>query len=91
MCSYKPVSNVIIEAIIIGVIFVILFAPILYLVKTYITLQQFDLLPTLLIESSFGGVVGFLFHIICEYSGLNVWYSKEYCKRISNKEKKNIN
>jgi hypothetical protein len=26
------------------------------------------------------GLSGSLFHIICEYTGINIWYSKQYCK-----------
>jgi hypothetical protein len=26
------------------------------------------------------GLSGSLFHIFCEYSGINIWYSKNYCK-----------
>lgn len=26
------------------------------------------------------GISGSLFHIICEYTGVNIWYSKQYCK-----------
>jgi hypothetical protein len=26
------------------------------------------------------GLSGSLFHIICEYTGINIWYSKHYCK-----------
>ena len=25
-------------------------------------------------------IAGFLFHITLEYTGLNAWYAKEYCK-----------
>lgn len=25
-------------------------------------------------------IAGFLFHVIAEWSGVNLWYSKEYCK-----------
>jgi hypothetical protein len=25
-------------------------------------------------------IAGFLFHISFEYMGINIWYSKEYCK-----------
>jgi hypothetical protein len=28
------------------------------------------------------GIAGALFHIICEYTGVNVWYSKDYCTKI---------
>ena len=29
-------------------------------------------------------ISGYLFHLACEYSGLNVWYSKDYCEIIPN-------
>jgi hypothetical protein len=29
-------------------------------------------------------ISGYLFHLVCEYSGLNVWYSKDYCEIIPN-------
>jgi len=29
-------------------------------------------------------IVGALFHLLCEYTGVNVWYAKNYCKLLSN-------
>lgn len=74
--SKKSVSLVIIEASVVGVCLVLL----VYLVKKYI-----NLLPDISgykydIELFF--IVGFLFHILFEYSGINLWYSLEYCKLI---------
>jgi len=31
-------------------------------------------------------ISGYLFHILCEYSGVNTWYSKDYCEIIPNTE-----
>ncbi len=25
---------------------------------------------------------GIIFHILCEYTGINAWYSKDYCKQL---------
>jgi hypothetical protein len=79
--SYKSLFQVnLIEAPIIGILLVILFS---------ITIIILQLIPLLkknhnlnMILSVF--ISGALFHIICEYTGLNVWYSKNYYNIINN-------
>jgi hypothetical protein len=79
--SYKSLFQVnLIEAPIIGILLVILFS---------ITIIILQLIPLLkknhnlnIILSVF--ISGALFHIICEYTGLNVWYSKNYYNIINN-------
>jgi hypothetical protein len=63
----KPIITIIMEAIIIGLLFVALF----YIVKNTFTKSQ--IFVQLFLTAS-------LFHIICEYSGLNIWYVKDYNK-----------
>ena len=70
----KSIGLVIVEASVVGVCLILL----VYLVKQYI-----NLVPDVSgykndIELFF--IVGFLFHILFEYSGINLWYSVEYCK-----------
>lgn len=73
--SKKPFTLVITEAIIVG-LFLVGFVK---LTKDYILPHtpnltgQKDLFELFIIA-------GALFHIIFEYTGVNLWYSREYCK-----------
>ena len=77
---YKPVAKVcLVEASIVGILLVVLFL---------LTLVLLNLIPLLkknhnihMMLSVF--ISGMLFHIICEYSGVNAWYSKDYCDIIT--------
>lgn len=72
--SKKSIIAVITEGIVVG-IGLILFINILMYFKKYIP----DISGSKeKVEIYF--IAGFLFHIICEYTGVNVWYAKEYCK-----------
>ncbi len=79
--TYKPSYIVsLIEAPIVGIIFTVIFA-IIYYLSIFITKKENTviLFISLFLSSS-------LFHIICEYTGINVWYSKNYCKLIDKKK-----
>jgi hypothetical protein len=73
--SKKPISLVVTEAIIVG-IFLIGFVK---LTKSYI-LPHIPNLSGQPENIELYIIAGFLFHIAFEYSGVNLWYSKEYCK-----------
>lgn len=74
--SYKSVLQVIaIEAPIVGFFLVLIFSLIFILLNLIPYFKQMHMLNMLL--STF--LSGALFHIICEYIGLNTWYSKKYC------------
>jgi low affinity Fe/Cu permease len=70
----KPFSTVLVEAGVIGFIFIfisLIFFSIFKKVNGLSTTYQHYIIL---------GVASSLFHFVCEYSGINVWYSKNYCK-----------
>lgn len=74
--SKKEIKTVIIEALVVGSLLI----GIVKLVNDYLLKYIPNITGNKNIELLF--VSGFLFHIICEYTGINMWYSKEYCKLI---------
>ncbi len=75
--SQKKLSSVLIESTVVGVSLAVLVKLVKNFVLQYIpdisgNKEGIELLVT----------VGFLFHMICEYTGVNLWYAKEYCKLI---------
>jgi preprotein translocase subunit SecD len=64
----KSVISIFFEALIVGILLILVYNPIYYLLKDYN--NNFILFLS-----------GFLFHILCEYSGVNIWYVNDY-KRI---------
>jgi hypothetical protein len=73
--SKKPFTLVITEAVIVG-LFLVGFVK---LTKDYI-LQYIPDLSGQKETIELFIIAGFLFHIGFEYTGINLWYSKEYCK-----------
>lgn len=74
MKSLKSPQLVLIEASVVGICLILL----VYLAKQFI-----DYIPDISgnksnIELFF--IVGFIFHVLFEYTGLNLWYSIQYCK-----------
>jgi hypothetical protein len=74
--SSKTLNLVLLEASIVGIGLVVL---------VYIFKQLDVYIPDLFgykeIQTLF--IVGALFHLLCEYTGVNVWYAKNYCKLLS--------
>jgi hypothetical protein len=74
MLSAKHVSLIAIEASVVGVCLIIL----VYIFKNFITyIPNFSGKRE---EIEFLFVIGVIFHVMFEYTGINLWYSKEYCK-----------
>ena len=71
--SKKTVFQVVIEATIVGLL-LIFFIHFTYYFKSMIP----DMFGQKDIEVYF--IAGFLFHMVFEFTGINLWYSKEYCK-----------
>lgn len=72
--SKKPVLTILIESTVVGVGLAIL----VYLIETYLSKYLPNIIQNKKMQILF--ISGFLFHIICEYTGVNTWYAKEYCK-----------
>lgn len=68
MLSGKPVSTVVIESIVVGALLVCF-----YMVVSNINHGEGMLLINLFIS-------GAIFHLAFEYTGLNLWYVREYNK-----------
>ena len=65
--SKKKISRILIEAVIVGLLLVVVYNPIKYILNDWNN-------NILLLVS------GAIFHIICEYTGVNIWYVKDYNK-----------
>jgi hypothetical protein len=70
--SVKSLLTVTFEATLVGLLMIV----IAKCIKDYIP----SIIGNKNIELLF--ISGFLFHILFEYSGINLWYAKEYCKLI---------
>ena len=76
---YKPIPKVVgIEAPIVGIVLVVLFIGVLVLTN-YISYLKNNHMIQMIISVLLSGMI---FHILCEYTGVNVWYSKDYCEII---------
>lgn len=69
----KKVSVVLMEAFVVGILLLGFYKIIEYI----LTKIGSNTKPNILLTVFLSGVV---FHITCEYLGLNMWYSKNYCK-----------
>jgi hypothetical protein len=78
MNSLKPLSTIFYEATFVGVGLILLYVLTEYVFKN-LNINIKDPLNYKYITLF---VSGFIFHIVFEYSGVNLWYSKEYCKLI---------
>lgn len=76
MSSLKSISVVALEASVVGICLILL----VYVLKPFIGyIPDFSGKRA---EIEFLFVVGVIFHLVFEYSGINLWYSKEYCKML---------
>ena len=77
MLSRKNVWTVLLEAFIVGVILVLIYNFIKYAFFQYVPNFTGNKVNIELILIS-----GIVFHLLFEYTGLNIWYSKKYCELI---------
>jgi hypothetical protein len=63
----KDILRILFEALIVGLLLILVYNPINYILKDY------DNNLILFISGS-------IFHIICEYTGINLWYVEDYNK-----------
>ena len=81
MTSFKPISTILIESFVVGILLIVVYQGVEALFFTNIPADQVH--PASLNKKNqyyMLFLAGALFHIICEYSGINVWYVKEYNK-----------
>ena len=77
--NYKSSKNILLtEAPVVGILLVVLFSLILVLLN-FITWFKENHSVHMMLSVFLSGI---LFHILCEYSGINTWYSKNYCEII---------
>ena len=73
MNSFKSLSTIITESTVVGIGLIFVYYIVNYIITNYIPQLNLNLHIKLFIS-------GFIFHVICEYTGVNIWYVKEYSK-----------
>lgn len=84
MTSYKPISTILIEAFVVGVLLIVVYKGVEAVFFSNIPVDQLH--PASLNTKNqyyLLFLTGAIFHIICEYTGVNIWYVKEYNKILS--------
>lgn len=69
--SLKSYDLIVLESSVVGILLVVIYFILQNLINEKINITYLLFLS------------GFLFHLIFEYTGLNKWYSVEYCKLIT--------
>ena len=78
MQSFKNYTTVLIEATVVGIGLVVL-VELLKIIDISSIAKTFGISNNQIILLF---LAGFIFHILCEYTGINSWYAKNYCKLI---------
>lgn len=76
----KPFSVVLVEAVVVGVLLVVVYNIVDYLLGFYNLGDKIGLLYYKILVLFFSG---FIFHILCEITGVNLWYVNDYNKYIA--------
>lgn len=76
--SLKPILTIIFEAIFVGVGLILLYV----LTEFFLDYMNISIKNQFTYKYTTLFISGFIFHVFFEYSGVNLWYSKEYCKLI---------
>lgn len=82
--SLKPISTVLLEAIVVGILLIVVYKGVEALFFSNIPTNQIH--PAALNTKNQYYILflaGAIFHILCEYTGINIWYVKEYNKYIN--------
>jgi hypothetical protein len=69
----KSFNTVLFESIFVGALLVVLYTLVEYIAKNILNVTNIPSFALLFLS-------GALFHLICEYTGINVWYVREYNK-----------
>ena len=78
----KSIKQVTIETLFVGILLTFLFLILLFITNPF--LKNNHMIQMLLSVFLSGGI----FHILCEYTGINIWYSKQYCDIVDYCKKK---
>jgi hypothetical protein len=70
----KPFSIILMEAVVVGILLIIVYNIVNVILRLYKLGDKMGLLVLF--------VSGFIFHILCEITGINLWYVKDYNKYI---------